>query len=620
MDEFIPSLKEIYRERLLQCDEQWPPVRGEKLLNLQLVETDKTDGFGGDKLQRAPIYRPTKKTEGDGFGESKKVKRTPILHSHLFKTDSGRKPVRKIVVEGNAGMGKTTLCTMLAEGWAEGKFLTQFDCVLLLPLRDSRVSSATSLPELIEHLHSDEDVCKGVISTLKKRAGKGVLIIADGWDELDNKKRSKDSFLYKFLFGNLLPLGFALLTSRPSASAPLHKLKCVHRLVEVVGFDKENIEHYIQSEFDDCHEKASSLIKQLESNPLIQSVCSVPLNCAIVCHLWHTLNQSLPTTMTELYTQIVLNVIFRDISKNSPDCNLGLSLTNFDSIPQHLQESFWLTCKFAYECLCRDQIVFSEDELTSFFPEFLASNIKFLCFGLLQSARSLLPVGHGLSFHFAHLTIQEFLAALHLVTLSNEKKLKVVKDRAKNDRFDMVWRFVFGLATKRQNDYSLKCYVDAINPILNGLYFVRFLKQLCHCALESLPTSLTTAEDISTVTLKAARIVDGNFYLSGGTPHDVTAALRVLRYTKRCTNVVFYVDECGMSDKQLEELTDILSIADASGLHLISHLDLSNHRLSYESVIRFLDNACPILSSLKRLYLSKCNIVNIQPQLISSFV
>ncbi len=65
-------------------------------------------------------------------------------------------------------------------------------------------------------------------------------------------------------------------------------------------------------------------------------------------------------------------------------------------IPNDLQDTFWLTCEFAYECLLLDQLVFSEAELSSRLSEV---GDKLQCFGLLQSARSLLPVGHGLSFH-----------------------------------------------------------------------------------------------------------------------------------------------------------------------------------------------------------------------------
>ncbi len=211
-----------------------------------------------------------------------KVKRTPIFHGDLFKVEEGKKPVRKLIVEGNAGIGKTTLCTMLAEGWAEGKILTPIDCVLLLPLGGQLVSSASSFTDLLALHHPDEIICESFARQLKRTGGKGVLIIADGWDELSRANRSKVSFLYNLLFGRLLPSASVLLTSRPSASAPLHNLPTVDRLVEVVGFNEENVKQYIESEFEQFPEKASSLIEQLENKPVIQSVCSVPLNCAIV--------------------------------------------------------------------------------------------------------------------------------------------------------------------------------------------------------------------------------------------------------------------------------------------------------------------------------------------------
>ena len=436
MSEFVESLRETYSERQLLTEEQWPPVSGDKLINLQLVEADKKEGFRGGLSQ-----------QGTG-GE--KIKRTPILYDDMFRVEEGKKPVRKVLVEGNGGMRKTTLCTMLSEGWAEDKMLTQFDCVLLLPLREQLVSSAESLSDLFKLLHSSTKIRTSVVNELEERGGRGVLIVADGWDELEEANRSKHSFLYKLLFGRILPFASVLLTSRPSASAPLHSLPSVDHLVEVVGFNEENIKQYIESEFNKCPEKASGLIEQLDNNPLIQNVCTVPLNCAITFNLWHTLDQELPSTLTELYTQIILNVIFRDVKQKFPDFPIGLSLRHFDSIPSQMELYWWLTCKFACEALSNDRLVFTEEELGSFFPEGLDSSQKFLCFGLLQSAHSLLPVGHGLSFHFLHLTFQEYLAALHLVTLPTEEQLEVVRTHGNSSRFAVVWRFFFGLESEKQ--------------------------------------------------------------------------------------------------------------------------------------------------------------------------
>ena len=303
MDKFVISIKRKYRERLLQREQQWPSVSVETLVNLQLVEAEKREGFRAGLPQHG--------------APDDKVKRTPILHGDLFKVEAGKKSVRKLIVEGNAGIGKTTLCTMLTEEWANGEILTQFDCVLLLPLRERSVSTATTLSQLFKLLHSSERICTSVIEELKEREGEGVLIIADGWDELDDENRSDISFLHNLLFGDTLPFACVLLTSRPSASAPFHNLPTVDRLVEVVGFSEKNVKQFIESEFEKCPEKTSSLIEQLENNPLIASVCSVPLNCAIICNVWQILDRTLPSTLTELYSQIVLNVILRNLRKSN---------------------------------------------------------------------------------------------------------------------------------------------------------------------------------------------------------------------------------------------------------------------------------------------------------------
>ena len=603
----MESLKEAYTERQLSCEEQWPPVSVEKLVQLQLVETDKKEGFRAGLPQHG--------------AHNDKVKCTPILHSDLYKVKEGKKPVRKLIVEGNAGIGKTTLCTMLTEEWAKGKIFTQFDCVLLLPLRDQLVSSASSLSDLLPLYHPDETVCGSVAQQLKRTRGKGVLIIADGWDELSEEKRSKNSFIYNLLFGRLLPAAGVLLTSRPSASAPLHNLPTVDRLVEVVGFNEENVKQYIESEFEKCPEKASSLIEQLENNPVIQSVCSVPLNCAIICYLWHTFENGLPTTLTELYAHIVLNVILRNLKKTNAETSL-IALESFDEIPTANQEMFWLTCAFAYNCLSEDQLVFTESKIASTLPQVLDSSDKFLCLGLLQCARSLLPVGQGLSFHFVHLTIQEFLAALHLVTLPNEEKLKVCEANAINDRFAMVWRFVFGLGCKKERSYSSKLVclndevVDQLFSAKNDHNIARSWRLMfCHCSMES-------SDD--TVCSKTVNLINGKFEEDYGsiahTPQDCAAIFHVLRQTLFCSGVILNLYHCGLDDKLLKDLADIVSSA-GSNLQ-VKKLSISGNKLTDKGIADLLCRASASLSSLKSLSFSftqrSSGIADIIP-LLSSF-
>ena len=194
-------------------------------------------------------------------------------------------------------------------------FFQEFDILLLLPLRQKRIASAGSLLGLLELLHSDYEICESVAKYIKNQNKGKVLIIADGWDELSTEDCSEESFLYDLLFGEHYSLS-VIVTSRPYASTPLRDLPCIDRLAEVCGFGKDNIKEFIQCEFASDEDKGSGLLEQLEGNPMIESVCNVPLNCAIVCHLWHHFEGALPTTMTEHYTKIILNVILRNIQKN----------------------------------------------------------------------------------------------------------------------------------------------------------------------------------------------------------------------------------------------------------------------------------------------------------------
>ena len=301
MKKFESSIRKKYKERLiLNREQQWPPCKSQNLIQLDLVDSERGQGYSG--------YPQGGREDSC----------TPLAYVDLFKplVQKKYKQVRKVLVEGDAGIGKTTFCTAVSEDWANKKLFQQFKLLLLFPLRQKKVASAGCLSDLVRLLHPDESVCTDVASYLEKEDGDDVLVIADGWDELSEKSRKEGSFIFELLFGVEYCLVSVVVTSRPSASASLHGLGCIDRIVEVRGFNKEKINEYILSEFDSDQAKASPLLDLLQSNPLVESLCSVPLNCAILCHLFmDTEDSTLPTTMTKLYTKICLHFIFRNIQK-----------------------------------------------------------------------------------------------------------------------------------------------------------------------------------------------------------------------------------------------------------------------------------------------------------------
>ena len=97
-------------------------------------------------------------------------------------------------------------------------------------------------------------------------------------------------------------------------------------------------------------------------------------------------------------------------------------------------------CELAYSGIQQGKLSFSEEELRL---ELL------LNLGLLNSYENLTLVNIQKHFQFLHLTIQEFLAAKHLVTWSNGKLIDFFRSNLTNVKFRMVLLFVAGL-TKLQ--------------------------------------------------------------------------------------------------------------------------------------------------------------------------
>ena len=115
--------------------------------------------------------------------------------------ENGKKEIKTILIDGDAGIGKTTFCIAVCEDWADGKIFQEFKLVLLLPLREQEVASAGSLLDLLKLLHPSEKVCDLVKDHFEEDEG-SILVVADGWDELSDEKRDKGTFLYKLLFGS----------------------------------------------------------------------------------------------------------------------------------------------------------------------------------------------------------------------------------------------------------------------------------------------------------------------------------------------------------------------------------------------------------------------------------
>ena len=572
VERFVDNLKKKYKSRLINREKQWPCRQSSRLVRLQLAHREKAEG-SSTSIQRR-----------------KEDNRTPLAYCDLFKGKSGKdEPVRKVLIEGGAGIGKTTLTISLSEDWACDKLFQEFELVLLLPLRHEKVASACSLPELLKLLHSSSSVRESVSSYLEEEEAEKVLVIADGWDELSESQRIKGSFLYQLLFEEF-PLMSVIVTSRASASASLHNLPILDRFVDIKGFNNDDIKEYIQSEFASDQEKAQRLLEQLECNPLIESMCSVPLNCAIVCHLWDTLEEALPSTMTQLYTKIILHATCRNLRK-LPAYGPTFSMASFNDLPEDLKRSWWLLCEFAFKALEKNRIVFTKQELVEFFPE---SDEQLLCFGLLQSVETVLDVTCVVSFNFLHLTFMEYLAALHLSMQPLDRILEIFK----TNRFAMVVRFFFGIKLCCSCESNVSFVKQAVQYVADSGKL-----SVCHCAHEA-QNDFVTGEAIQCLLSKSS--IFGVEFGYSRNSHDCAAILYVIANMQECCGLEINFNNCGVRENQIIALADTLG--SKHGKLQVKKLNLRGNKLTDKTVSYLFERASAAFQSLTHLDLSGNNI------------
>ena len=380
----------------------------------------------------------------------------------------------RVVVDGPPGIGKTTLCHKLLNMWSNGEIKCQeYDLVLYCPLRIRKIATANNLTELLKAVYESNKVSE-VVAWLSDREGKGLLIIFDGWDELDAQSR-ESSLAARIFCREMLDQCAVIITSRSYASSSLLEMDTHSKHVQVIGFSEEEVNTVIintlqkdlklaqellvrMKECSDAGESfiaiknnnkdsqlAVQLIGEVKIRTDVQSLCYIPLVCSMVIYVYRK-EKKLPNTLTLLYETFILLTIKRHIKKrhSNIDHKRILSLNN---LPSLLEQSFQEMCRLAYTSLKNEsnKMTFSSDQLQDYS---LSEVAKEDYLGLMTSFED-----YEEWYQFIHLSIQEFLAAWWIAK-HEEKTEEVFKDHFDDDHFRMCLRFVAGLTHLEHESYQ----------------------------------------------------------------------------------------------------------------------------------------------------------------------
>ena len=404
--------------RLRKCKEEkdpWPPIKTKSYVTLALVHQKELQTR---QETTATIYLRTK---GNIHRIPQKIDAKKLTDiTQIFDPVSGRVP-NSILIEGHAGIGKTTFVKQICIEWSEGKLLTSDKLVLLLLLRDPNVQKITNEHGLIEHFTKSTSKVEQLYSYLEDKHGVGVTLIIDGFDELSTKLRH-DSFFRKLIEKDVLPKAKIVVTSRPSASACLHNV--VDKRIEILGFEQSSKNQYVTEALQDSPSKLEKLQRHFQQYPNIDAICYIPLIMSIIVFLCMCQPDKLPPTATKMYASFILHTICHYLKRAGkiPEDKIINKLEQFPSVVyialQDLQ-------KTAFDGLVKDKIVFTVEELPV-----LCKNDP-TCYGLLQSTECYSAEEIGTptqSFNFLHLGIQEYFAAKYVTTLPENEVYTLLKE------------------------------------------------------------------------------------------------------------------------------------------------------------------------------------------------
>ena len=424
--------------------------------NLIIYEGRVEYDFTGDRMEQLQEYhkanenlRPT--LPGDIFGAEK----------------------RKVLVVGRPGIGKTMFSTKILRDWASDDLISEtqksqidINVAFLIKLRMfNSTNKALNLRDLLDHSEYStalsEDIWNYILHNPEQ-----VLVIFDGFDEYSGRTKINEDdvpyrnseeermpvhlLLKKIVSGKILTGATVLTTTRPNAVSCIRSLD-FDKTVEILGFTTEQVEDYVQK-FTRKGDKAETIKQHITSNLNLLAFCYIPVNCYIICScllqlLGNTTGfTSLPTRLTEIYSIAIKMFYFSyDDNQYRHDKAEGqpFILKKFKELSSDVQDVFARLGKIAFDGIKEGKLIFESHEVKD-----LESNGLF---HRLPDTRDRPLAEPRPQYCFLHLTIQEFLAAKHLVdTYSSEDLQKFVSDHIQDGAWKVVMQFVAGLLAEQE--------------------------------------------------------------------------------------------------------------------------------------------------------------------------
>ena len=399
------------------------------------------------------------KSMSDNVKRLETVDFIPLLSS----LDSNEPEV--LVLIGNPGSGKTFLCKYLALLYGTYK-LNNFTYVLSVPCRNEEWHKMEKTRQENEIDIEEEFMqkwlslsmpisirwSKSLAKHLTKTGGEGLLLIIDGADEFSKDVPFKTTLLYFLLQKRILNCATVLVTSRPGAWNEIREehgqeLK-VDSSFQVLGFSPEDRDSYFEKRII-TEAKLRDTKELFFRHDEINQLSLVPVNASLFTSLFNATNNILSQTLTHLYSALILYIVRRQLSR------MGLKkLTRVERVAQFhpsVLECMGSIGEEAHEGIFHRELSCREEDIAIRVD---SSEYKTERLGLMQVQVKLLKLGHRVNvWTFAHLTLQEYMAAVYLSNKTWVMQCVMIRFIVSSEEvfamYKMVVRFLCGLLSDR---------------------------------------------------------------------------------------------------------------------------------------------------------------------------